>query len=333
MDIVRVYLYASYPHNYDPADEELVRKQAAFFDRLKEEYHYEVELFPIDFRGRRIRYADREPSDDFEPKEKCVDIALATSLLYYAAIPYAYDVGVVIVGDRDYLPVLQHVRRLGKRVAIASVKQSCAGEYSDPQDAARVKDTDIIWLDDLIPQLELRYERHQLQCQSPYHVGDRNFWTTYHPKKGERVYCDDCRRKYAEMQAQGATQQPANRAAPESQPPPDGTDQTAETPPPGSASDAQANGQIERIFSDRGFGFIQGDDGKQYYFHMTYLENAEWNDLSIGTPVKFRVQVNPDPGEADRAVDVRVLDTVGEEEPEHAGDDGESTGGSAEWLS
>ena len=283
---------------------------------LKEEYHYEVELFPIDFRGRRIRYADREPSDDFEPKEKCVDIALATSLLYYAAIPYAYDVGVVIVGDRDYLPVLQHVRRLGKRVAIASVKQSCAGEYSDPQDAARVKDTDILWLDDLIPQLELRYERHQLQCQSPYHVGDRNFWTTYHPKKGERVYCDDCRRKYAEMQAQGATQQPANRAAPESQPPPDGTDQTAETPPPGSASDAQAHCQMECISGLVCSRLMTGS--------ITFMTTSEQrNDLH--RLLRRSGQVNPDPARLIGPLTCVLTD--GEENLSTPGDDGESTGG------
>ena len=33
-----------------------------------------------------------------------MDVALATSLLYYATIPDAYDLAVVVIGDRDYIP-------------------------------------------------------------------------------------------------------------------------------------------------------------------------------------------------------------------------------------
>ena len=56
--------------------------------------------------------------------------------------------GIKSLGDRDFLPVLQSVRRLGKRVAIASIRGCCAGEYYDPQDQARIRDMDVIWLDD-----------------------------------------------------------------------------------------------------------------------------------------------------------------------------------------
>src|SRR5437899_11811370 len=105
--------------------------------------------------GRRLRRQDRDPNDSFEPKEKCVDISLATSMLYFAAIPYAYDIAIGVVGDQDFKPVLQHVRRLGKRVAIASIKGCCAPEFADPADEARVKDFDIIWMDNFLDELEL----------------------------------------------------------------------------------------------------------------------------------------------------------------------------------
>ena len=149
------------------------QRRLDFFSMLKEEYRYELEIFPINFRGRRVRKADRDPKDTFEPREKCVDISLATSMLYFTAIPHAYDIGMAVVGDQDFKPVLQHVRRLGKRVAIASIQGSCAPEFIDPRDEARVKDFGIIWLDDLLHQLELKYERHQLECQSPAHKGER----------------------------------------------------------------------------------------------------------------------------------------------------------------
>ena len=197
--VVRTYLFGSYAANYDPQDHEVVQRRLDFFFRLKEEYHYELETFPINFRGRRLRRVDRDPSDPFEPKEKCVDISLATAILYYAAMPNAYDIAVAVVGDQDFKPVLQHARRLGKQVALVSIQGSCAPEFADPRDEAGVKDFDIIWLDDLLHRLELKYERHQLDCQSPGHAGDRRVWTTFHPRKGQKFFCDACREAFAQQ--------------------------------------------------------------------------------------------------------------------------------------
>ena len=88
------------------------------------------------------------------------------------------------------------VRRLGKRVAIASIKGSCSPEFADPRDEARVKDFDIMWLDDLLHRLELKYERHQLACEAPIHKGNRLVWTTFHPRKGQKFFCEECRREF-----------------------------------------------------------------------------------------------------------------------------------------
>ena len=167
VDIVRTYLFGSYAANYDLRDDESVQRRRDFFEMLKEEYHYEVEVYPVNFQGRRLRKADRDPIDTFEPQEKCVDIALASSMLYMAAVPGAYDIAVAVVGDQDFIPVLQYVRRLGKRVALASIKASCSPELSDPRDEARVKDFDIIWMDELLPKLELKYEWHQYSANRP----------------------------------------------------------------------------------------------------------------------------------------------------------------------
>src|SRR5215210_7210524 len=197
VDVVRTYLYGSYAANYDMRDDDAVQRRLDFFAMLAEEYHYEVDTFPTNFLGRRLKRADRDPDDPFEPKEKCVDIALASSMLYLAAIPSVYDIAIAVVGDQDFKPALQHVRRLGKRVAIASIKGSCAPDLSDPRDDARVKDFDIVWLDDLLHRLELKYERHVLQCESPAHKGKREVWTTFHPRKGQKFFCDVCRREFS----------------------------------------------------------------------------------------------------------------------------------------
>jgi CspA family cold shock protein len=39
------------------------------------------------------------------------------------------------------------------------------------------------------------------------------------------------------------------------------------------------NGTIIRILADKGFGFIRGDDGKEYFFHRQDLQAGEFDTL------------------------------------------------------
>lgn len=139
VDLVRTYFFASIPRNVDPKDTREVEAQQDFYDMLHEEFHYETYVLDIDFKGRRLHRRDRDPMDPFVPQEKGVDIALASSMLYYAAIPYAYDAAIAVIGDQDYVPVLQYVRRLGKRIMIASVHGSCAEAYDPSRDRRTLK--------------------------------------------------------------------------------------------------------------------------------------------------------------------------------------------------
>jgi cold shock CspA family protein len=291
MDVVRTYLFGSYAGNYDIKDDDLVQRRLDFFSMLKEEYHYELEIFPVNFRGRRVRKVDRDPADQFEPKEKCVDISLATSMLYFAAIPYAYDIAIAVIGDQDFKPVLQHVRRLGKRVAIASIKDSCSPEFADPKDEARVKDFDIIWLDDLLHKLELKYERHQLECQSASHRGDRRVWTTYHPRKSEKFYCDACRAEFARQKYEAAREHVSVVVE---------TVERPEAVAPVVSDQVLGKvmtGVIKRKVSDRGFGFIRSADSTDYFFHFTDLAaGIDFQDLAEGEAVEFEVKRAPTEG-------------------------------------
>jgi cold shock CspA family protein len=286
-------LFGSYPIGYDLKDDDAVQGQLDFYAMLKEEYHYELELFPIDFEGRRVRRRDRDPQDPFQPKEKCVDISLATSMLYFAAIPYVYDIAVAVVGDQDYKPVLQHVRRLGKRVGIASIKRHCTDEFSDPRDEARVKDFDIIWLNDLLDKLELKYEAHQRLCESPFHKGDKRVWTTFHPRKGRKFYCEKCRDEFRKQKqdaqqdlvASGIDMKPDVRAG-----------VVAQT----------LTGEIKKKVPDRGFGFIRAGDGNDYFFHLTDLSSdLGFDQATEGLKVDFEVKGLPAGGKAGAAQNVR----------------------------
>ena len=40
VDVVRTFLFGSYPENYDLQDEDAVQSRLNFFSRLKEDHHY-----------------------------------------------------------------------------------------------------------------------------------------------------------------------------------------------------------------------------------------------------------------------------------------------------
>jgi hypothetical protein len=315
-DIVRTHFFGSYPVDYDPRDEEAVQRTREFFSLLKEEFHYETELYPVSFRGNRLRKIDRPLDGDFEPREKSVDIALASSLVYHGAVGSSYDVAIVVIGDRDYVPALQAVRRMGRRVAIASIRESCAAVYSDPRDQSRVKDGDIIWLNDLVEEIQLRYEPRMIECQSDLHEGERFVWTTFRPRRHQTFYCDDCRRKFlGGHPAHAPVSYAPSRILPASDTsviPGDMTDavELHGAPDQDMNEEQSLHGDAMRVFSEpqpgaiyslkseQYYGFLQARTGKQYYFNAGNLRGMTWGDLVIGLDVEFDILREPAEGRA-----------------------------------
>ena len=298
--VVRTHLFGSYAANVDPRDIEPVERRLNFFAMLRQQHHYEVEAFPVEFRGKRLRRTDRDPSDTFEAKEKCVDIALATSMLFNASMSNAYDVAIAVLGDQDFKPVLQSVRRLGKRVAIASINGACSGEYTDPADRARVRDVDLLWLEDLLPRLARRYDPHLLDCMSPTHRGERRVETTYYPKRGERFYCPACReefQKQREVSLLAGEKQMGNGPSNE--------------PSRFAPIDSMLMGVVKHKRIDKSYGFIMVDgcgewDGAEYFFHESDLtDGTRFSELAEGTYVDFQVKAEPPAGKAPPVRNVR----------------------------
>lgn len=151
LHLVRKHIFLSYPTNYAPIDEPEV-KSDAFTYSLQEKY-YDVTELPIDYRGRRLKARDRDPEDDFTPREKGNDVGLASAILYYAAIN-AYDIALAVIGDLDFKPALHYARLLGKRVAIASIHANCTTEYAVSGTRDGIKDFDTLWLDDIVTRIE-----------------------------------------------------------------------------------------------------------------------------------------------------------------------------------
>jgi CspA family cold shock protein len=52
------------------------------------------------------------------------------------------------------------------------------------------------------------------------------------------------------------------------------------------------NGTIKKLVSDRGFGFIAADDGKEYFFHRSGTE-SDFDSLRAGEGVTFQVETSP----------------------------------------
>jgi CspA family cold shock protein len=47
------------------------------------------------------------------------------------------------------------------------------------------------------------------------------------------------------------------------------------------------NGKIKKLVRDKGYGFITGDDKKDYFFHRTALSDAVFDLLEEGVQVEF----------------------------------------------
>ncbi len=63
-------------------------------------------------------------------------------------------------------------------------------------------------------------------------------------------------------------------------------------------------GKVLRLFRDKGYGFIEGPDGAEIYFHSNALKNGKFEKLEPGAEVKF----SPEEGEkGTQAVWVRPL--------------------------
>jgi CspA family cold shock protein len=62
------------------------------------------------------------------------------------------------------------------------------------------------------------------------------------------------------------------------------------------------SGTIKKLASDRGFGFIAADDGKEYFFHRSSTE-ADFDALRGGESVTFEIEASP---KGPRAGRVRV---------------------------
>jgi CspA family cold shock protein len=67
-------------------------------------------------------------------------------------------------------------------------------------------------------------------------------------------------------------------------------------------------GNVKKVISDRGFGFITADDGKEYFFHRNSLQaSLDFDRLSGGEKVDFEIEASP---KGPRATNVRATEAM-----------------------
>jgi len=276
-EFVRGYMFGAYPVKVDPLDEALSQRQKDFYTRMREDFYYHVETYPVNFKGRRIRRSDREATDPFHPREGQAAISLATTSLL-CAYNHAFDIGVFLIGDRDYKPAIRAVRRFGKRTVILSIRNCCTPEFSASQERALVADFDTLWLDDMVPRIQLTRELRR-------HDESHGESVSYGEPRPAAPSFSQRQKQFEEIE------QERLRALEEG---------------------AEVHGAIKTIKLDKGFGFITSDSGQDYFFHYTDLdEGLEFSEELMGMPVSFFIVRPPDEHKAGAAthIVVQVMDS------------------------
>lgn len=61
-------------------------------------------------------------------------------------------------------------------------------------------------------------------------------------------------------------------------------------------------GTIKRLVSDRGFGFLRGEDGAEFFFHRSAVEGGSFDELNEGDSIEFEVEAGAPKGPRARTV-------------------------------
>jgi len=70
-----------------------------------------------------FRVIAREAYDSVRQEQKEVDVAMACEMVVHALRGH-YDVAIVVSGDRDFVPAIQHIQAAGKKVEVAAFSNS-----------------------------------------------------------------------------------------------------------------------------------------------------------------------------------------------------------------
>ena len=220
IDVVRSYYFASRLHDRDPRDPSLIQRRRAFLASLQGEPHLDLEVVEPAYGD----HAGGHEGGQATAEVAALPVALTVAAMRHALTPGLLDLAIFLLGDRSFVPLLQELRRLGRRVALVSIDGSCAADLADPANPLRACDFDVLWLHEVVGRIER--------------------W------RGRRTSRSD----------QDSPSASENDAGP------------------------SLRGRIKNVIWERGYGFIAGEDGRDYFFHINALEpgssSTSWSRTS-----------------------------------------------------
>ena len=155
-------------------------KQRAFYDFLERNCGYEMEIHEVDVGGG-------DGHDD-----AWIKMALGASLMFYAAMPSAFDIAILIGDDLVYAPMLRRVRMFGRRVQLVTAHALAGSQPAVGTSLiwkSRVSDFPPLFIDDHAEDVRLVRENITRVCKQC----GREEETTW---AGPDFFCSSCRVKY-----------------------------------------------------------------------------------------------------------------------------------------
>ena len=149
IDVVRSHYFASRVYDREARDQALIQRRRAFLAGVQGEPHLELEL--VDPASDRASGRD---AGEVTGDASALHVALTVAAMRHALTPGVLDLAIFLLGDRSFAPLLQELRRLGRRVALASVDGGCAADLADPANPLRACDFDVLWLHEVIGRIE-----------------------------------------------------------------------------------------------------------------------------------------------------------------------------------
>ena len=154
-------------------------KQYSFYDFLERNCQYETNIHEVDVGG-----------DDNRTLGSWVNVALATNLIYYAALPCVMDIAIVVGDDPDLAPAVLRAHSLGKRIQLVGVHTNLVADTLPA--CTHVYDFPTLYLDDHAADVKLVRERVKRICKQC----GREEETTW---AGTDFFCSQCRGRHRSM--------------------------------------------------------------------------------------------------------------------------------------
>ncbi|MGI6008608.1 MAG: NYN domain-containing protein [Methanomethylophilus sp.] len=106
------------------ADRELVGAYVFDTEQAGQQDKFKPFHDKLSYQGFRV--LARDSYDPARKEQKEVDVAMACEMVTHALLNH-YDVAIVVSGDGDFVPAIQHVQAAGKMVEVAAFSNSVSG--------------------------------------------------------------------------------------------------------------------------------------------------------------------------------------------------------------